>query len=124
MSVLPRFTLCPRGDSNLYTDARFALRTGATVRQLRERGDVACDGCPTIPAEDLPCVRVRDGSGVAPAAELDRGIASSEQLSVHTETVVAANQLVEGLWGVRYQVTDVPRAVDFYTKVLGFKLDF
>jgi glyoxylase I family protein len=37
---------------------------------------------------------------------------------------MTANRLVEGLWGVRYQVTDVPRAVDFYTKVLGFKLDF
>jgi len=34
------------------------------------------------------------------------------------------NRLVEGLWGVRYQVRDVPRAVDFYTNVLGFKLDF
>ncbi len=37
---------------------------------------------------------------------------------------MTANRLVEGLWGVRYQVTDVPRAVDFYTNVLGFKLDF
>jgi glyoxylase I family protein len=32
--------------------------------------------------------------------------------------------LVEGLWGVRYQVKDVPRAVEFYTRVLGFTLDF
>lgn len=31
--------------------------------------------------------------------------------------------VVEGLWGVRYQVTDVHRAVEFYTKALGFKLD-
>ena len=37
---------------------------------------------------------------------------------------MTANRLVEGLWGVRYQVKDVPRAVDFYTDVLGFKLDF
>src|SRR6185369_6517739 len=37
---------------------------------------------------------------------------------------MTANRLVEGLWGVRYQVKDVPRAVDFYTNVLGFKLDF
>ena len=37
---------------------------------------------------------------------------------------MTANRLVEGLWGVRYQVRDVPRAVEFYTKVLGFKLDF
>ena len=30
---------------------------------------------------------------------------------------------VKGLWGVRYQVKDVSRSVDFYTKQLGFKLD-
>ncbi len=30
---------------------------------------------------------------------------------------------VEGLWGVRYQVKDVKRSVEFYTKQLGFKLD-
>ena len=35
-----------------------------------------------------------------------------------------AKPLVEGLWGVRYQVTDVARAVEFYTNTLGFKLDF
>jgi glyoxylase I family protein len=28
-----------------------------------------------------------------------------------------------GLWGVRYQVGDVSRAVAFYTQELGFKLD-
>jgi len=28
-----------------------------------------------------------------------------------------------GLWGVRYQVTDVSRSVAFYTQQLGFKLD-
>jgi len=31
---------------------------------------------------------------------------------------------VEGLHGVRYQVRDVARAVEFYTRQLGFKLDF
>ena len=35
-----------------------------------------------------------------------------------------AEHVVEGLWGLRYQVTDVPRSVEFYTSVLGFKLDF
>jgi len=30
---------------------------------------------------------------------------------------------VLGLWGVRYQVKDVSRAIDFYTQRLGFKLD-
>jgi len=28
------------------------------------------------------------------------------------------------LWGVRYQVKDVRRSIDFYTRVLGLKLDF
>ena len=37
---------------------------------------------------------------------------------------MTANGLVDGLWGVRYQVADVPRAVECYTKQLGFKLDF
>jgi glyoxylase I family protein len=35
----------------------------------------------------------------------------------------ARNELVLGLWGVRYQVTDVSRSVTFYTQHLGFKLD-
>jgi len=30
---------------------------------------------------------------------------------------------VLSLWGVRYQVKDVARAIDFYTRQLGFKLD-
>lgn len=31
--------------------------------------------------------------------------------------------LIAGLWGVRYQVADVRRSVEFYTNILGFKLD-
>lgn len=31
--------------------------------------------------------------------------------------------VVLGLWGVRYQVKDVGRSIDFYTKQLGLKLD-
>jgi len=27
------------------------------------------------------------------------------------------------MWGVRYQVRDIDRAIDFYTQRLGFKLD-
>ena len=30
---------------------------------------------------------------------------------------------VQGFWGVRYQVKDVPRAIAFYTEKMGFKLD-
>ena len=31
--------------------------------------------------------------------------------------------IVEGIWGVRYQIKDISRAVAFYTGHLGFKLD-
>jgi glyoxylase I family protein len=30
---------------------------------------------------------------------------------------------IVGLWGIRYQVKDVQRSIEFYTKILGFKLD-
>jgi glyoxylase I family protein len=30
---------------------------------------------------------------------------------------------IVGFWGVRYQVTDVQRAIRFYTQTLGFNLD-
>ncbi|HEU4770348.1 MAG TPA: VOC family protein [Pyrinomonadaceae bacterium] len=35
----------------------------------------------------------------------------------------SATGFVKGLWGVRYQVKDVSRSVDFYTQQLGLKLD-
>jgi glyoxylase I family protein len=35
----------------------------------------------------------------------------------------ASESFVLGLWGVRYQVRDVERSIDFYTKTLGFQLD-
>ena len=31
--------------------------------------------------------------------------------------------LVRGFWGVRYQVKNVQRSIDFYTQTLGFNLD-
>ena len=34
-----------------------------------------------------------------------------------------SQNFVKGLWGVRYQVKDVSRSIDFYTKQLSFKLD-
>ncbi len=38
---------------------------------------------------------------------------------------MAASQqnFILGLWGVRYQVKDVERAITFYTQTLGFNLD-
>src|SRR5262245_16012608 len=42
-----------------------------------------------------------------------------------TETSAPAGSqaFVKGLWGVRYQVKDVSRSIEFYTQQLGFKLD-
>ena len=34
-----------------------------------------------------------------------------------------AQTFVRDLWGIRYQVEDVARSIDFYTNKLGFKLD-
>ena len=42
------------------------------------------------------------------------------------KTVASAKEsptIVEGIWGVRYQIKDISRAVAFYTGHLGFKLD-
>jgi glyoxylase I family protein len=36
---------------------------------------------------------------------------------------ISTEGLIEGLWGVRYQVKDVARSVAFYTETLGFKLE-
>jgi glyoxylase I family protein len=46
-------------------------------------------------------------------------------MQAHTNTGSSAQEgpIVEGLWGVRYQIRDIPRAVEFYTRHLGFKLD-
>ena len=40
-----------------------------------------------------------------------------------TRQPAESRSFVLGLWGVRYQVKDVSRSVDFYTQQLGFKLD-
>ena len=36
---------------------------------------------------------------------------------------MTAESFVLSLWGVRYQVKDVNRSIEFYTQELGFKLD-
>ena len=38
-------------------------------------------------------------------------------------TSADSQAFIKGLWGVRYQVKDVSRSVNFYTQQLGFKLD-
>ena len=40
-----------------------------------------------------------------------------------TDSVMKEQHLILGLWGVLYQVREVQRAIAFYTKTLGFKLD-
>ena len=47
----------------------------------------------------------------------DTGAASSAASSLDTQNFIV------GLWGVRYQVKDVSRSIQFYTQRLGFKLD-
>jgi glyoxylase I family protein len=47
-------------------------------------------------------------------------------MQAHVKTGSSAQEsptIVEGIWGVRYQVKDISRAVAFYTGHLGFKLD-
>src|SRR6187401_1056295 len=52
----------------------------------------------------------------------------SQKVSSETSSQLGKNStegqgIVLGLWGVRYQVKDVSRSIDFYTKQLGLKLD-
>ena len=48
---------------------------------------------------------------------------SSEKSNQTGSSATESQSFVKGLWGVRYQVKDVSRSVDFYTKQLGLKLD-
>jgi glyoxylase I family protein len=52
----------------------------------------------------------------------------SQKVLSETPSQVESNSsegqaVVLGLWGVRYQVKDVSRSIDFYTRQLGLKLD-
>ena len=47
----------------------------------------------------------------------------SSEASPKAPEVNEGQSFIVGLWGVRYQVKDVSRSIDFYTKQLGFKLD-
>jgi len=41
----------------------------------------------------------------------------------HGSSSSDTQNLIVGFWGVRYQVKDVRRSIQFYTQQLGFKLD-
>ena len=47
----------------------------------------------------------------------------SDNSSQIRSAVAGSQGLVKSFWGVRYQVKDVSRSVNFYTQQLGFKLD-
>jgi glyoxylase I family protein len=44
-------------------------------------------------------------------------------MNMSADSTGKAQTTVVGLWGVRYQVSDVSRSVDFYTRILGFNLE-
>ncbi len=44
------------------------------------------------------------------------------QLQTKEQKEIIPENFVSGFWGVRYQVRDVERSVEFYTNTLGFKL--
>ena len=48
---------------------------------------------------------------------------SSEKSNQAESSAANSQSFVKGLWGVRYQVKDVNRSVNFYTQQLGLKLD-
>ena len=51
-------------------------------------------------------------------------IGKQSAATVHDAPLAKEGQsFVLGLWGVRYQVKDVSRSIEFYTQRLGFKLD-
>jgi glyoxylase I family protein len=47
----------------------------------------------------------------------------SSENSNQAGSATDSQSFVKGLWGVRYQVRDVSRSVNFYTQQLGLKLD-
>jgi glyoxylase I family protein len=47
----------------------------------------------------------------------------SQNVLSETTNSREGQEIILGLWGVRYQVKDVARSIEFYTKQLGLKLD-
>ncbi len=50
-------------------------------------------------------------------------VTQTEKRSSDRQTGSGNQRLIKSFWGVRYQVKDVSRSVDFYTRQLGFELD-
>jgi glyoxylase I family protein len=55
--------------------------------------------------------------------QLDAGKPNRPKDEETTMDSTRKEDFVLGFWGVRYQVTDVQRSIDFYTETLGFNLD-
>lgn len=60
--------------------------------------------------------------GVAIGGVMNQKGASDASAEVGSN-INEGQSVVLGLWGVRYQVKDVSRSIEFYTKHLGLKLD-
>jgi len=46
-----------------------------------------------------------------------------QQTLAEPRSSAKGQNFIQDLWGVRYQVADVSRSIDFYTKQLGFQLE-
>src|SRR5438067_511670 len=64
-------------------------------------------------------MRTRVSEGVVMSNERESSSAPAEAAARERES----SPFVRGFHGVRYQVRDVRRSVDFYTRHLGFKLE-
>jgi glyoxylase I family protein len=54
---------------------------------------------------------------------MNRAERQSSANSNRSSSEAGPREFIRGFWGVRYQVKDVSRSVDFYTRQLGFKTD-
>src|SRR5512132_4347913 len=72
-----------------------------------------------MPSPSFQCWR---SFGVGFASSVSRAILPARD-DVTRRLAEPGQRLVLGFHGVRYQVRDVARAVDFYTKQLGFELE-
>ena len=54
---------------------------------------------------------------------MNRAERQSSENSSRSSSEARPRELIRGFWGVRYQVKDVSRSVNFYTGQLGFKTD-
>jgi len=66
---------------------------------------------------------VRGGKLVATEVYFGWNVPHNVPRGTHMDQTNETNRIVSAVWGVRYQVKDVSRAIAFYTEQLGFTLD-